>query len=72
MQKNNHYLIGRVWFFLNLFASLYPLLYWEVGSSRELVLGLPIAFVYFISISISITFSILYAYWEESCREGWK
>ena len=71
MPKTYHYHIVRAWFLINLFISLYPYLYWEIGSSRALFLGLPVAFIYFISICISITLSILYAYWEESVREDW-
>lgn len=72
MQRNYHYLIARLWFLINLLISLYPPLYWEAGSSQQLILGLPVSFIYFIFIAISITLSILYAYWEEASREGWK
>ena len=72
MQQHYKYLIGRIWFLINLFLSLYPPLYWHVGASQQLVFGLPLAFVYFIAIAISITLSILYAYWEEAASEGWK
>lgn len=69
MPKNYHDHIVRAWFLINLFISLYPPLYWEVGSSHKLILGLPMTFLYFLVICISITLSILYAYWEESTRE---
>ncbi|MGP1718069.1 MAG: hypothetical protein ACTS9Y_12895 [Methylophilus sp.] len=71
MQQHFKYLIARVWFLINLFFSLYPPLYWEVGSSQKIVFGLPLSFIYFAAIAISITLSILYAYWEEASREGW-
>lgn len=63
------YHIVRAWFLLNLFISLYPPLYWVIGNSREFFLGMPVTFIYFITICISITLSILYAYWEETSRE---
>lgn len=66
-----HYHIVKVWFLINLFLSLYPPLYWKIGSSHELMFGLPVTLIYFIVICTSITLSILYAYWEESKREGW-
>lgn len=72
MQHNNKRLISRLWFLVNLLVSLYPPLYWQVGASQQLILGLPVSFIYFIAISISITLSILYAYHEEASREGWK
>lgn len=71
MPKTYHFHIARAWFLINLFVSLYPPLYWEVGNRHELILGLPATFIYFVVICISITLSILYAYWEESAREGW-
>lgn len=71
MQSHYKTLIVRIWFLLNLFFSLYPPLYWQVGAIQKQLFGLPLAFVYFIAIAISITLSILYAYWEEAAREGW-
>ena len=71
MSQNYHFYLIKAWFLINLFVSLYPPLYWEIGSSPKLLFGLPIAFIYFISIGISITLSILYAYWEEASREEW-
>lgn len=72
MSKTYHYQIVRVWFLINLFVSLYPPLYWEAGRGNASILGFPIAFVYFALVCLSITLSILYAYWEESKREGWE
>lgn len=71
MPQSYHQHIVRAWFLINLFISLYPPLYWDIGSSRELLLGLPVTFVYFVTICLSITLSILYAYWEEATREEW-
>ncbi len=71
MPQSYHYYIVRVWFLLNVFVSLYPPLYWDFGSNHTYILELPLAFLYFASISISITLSILYAYWEEATREEW-
>jgi hypothetical protein len=71
MPKTYHYYIARAWFLINLFVSLYPPLYWEAGRSYTFVSGIPVVFVYFSSIGISITLSILYAYWEETSREEW-
>ena len=69
MPNISHYHIVRGWFLINLFVCLYPPLYWAVGKSQAFVLGLPASFIYFMSISISVTLSILYAYWEESNSE---
>lgn len=71
MPQTYHYHIVSAWFLINLFISLYPPLYWDIGSSRELLLGLPVTFVYIVTICLSITLSILYAYWEEATREEW-
>lgn len=71
MPRIYHYHVVSIWFLMNLFISLYPPLYWNVGSSHTLLFGLPITLIYFLSICVSITLSILYAYWEESTREGW-
>lgn len=69
MSKISHYHIVRTWFLINLLVCLYPPLYWAAGKSQAYVLGLPASLIYFMSISISVTLSILYAYWEESNNE---
>ncbi len=71
MPQSYYYYIARAWFLINVFISLYPPFYWEAGHSNTFVFGLPVTFIYFMSICISITLSILYAYWEEATREGW-
>ncbi len=63
-KTKNTYLVGA-WFLFNTFVALYPPLYWSVGESGKLVLGLPISLIYFMGVSISITLSILYAYKQD-------
>lgn len=64
-----HRHIVRAWFLINVFVCLYPPLYWSAGNIQVFILGLPASFIYFMSISISVTLSILYAYGEESNSE---
>lgn len=71
MPKTYHHHLVRAWFLINLVICLYPPLYWAADRSHVFVLGLPVTLIYFISICISITLSILYAYWEEATREEW-
>lgn len=72
MPQTYYYYLVKPWFLINIFVSLYPPLYWKVGSSHESFMGLPVTLFYFLSICISITLSILYAYWEEATRKEWK
>lgn len=72
MPQTYYYYLVKAWFLINIFVSLYPPLYWEIGNSHQSFMGLPVTFIYFLTICISITLSILYAYWEEAAREEWK
>lgn len=65
-KKSIHVHVVRVWFLLNVFVALYPPLYWAASEHRELLLGLPATFVYFTVVSLSITLSILYAFWQDA------
>lgn len=68
-----HRRLAKIWFLVNLFIALYPPLYWWVENQRTVSASeLPITFVYFLVISISITLSILYAYWADSQSEEWQ
>ncbi|HYD33733.1 MAG TPA: hypothetical protein VEA39_04110 [Methylophilaceae bacterium] len=63
-----HYFLVRLWFVANVLLALLPPLHWEIAAQRP-VLGLPATLFYFLLLSLSITGSILYAYWEE-CVSG--
>ncbi len=65
MHTQLHVYLVRIWFLLNAFAALYPPIYWAVGNSTVMVIGLPISLLYFMGISLSLTLNILYAYWQE-------
>lgn len=65
MNKSLHAYIVHLWFLVNAFLCLYPPLYWEAGKATHLTLGFPTSFVYFMSTALSVTLSILYAYWYE-------
>ncbi len=66
MNQSIKFYVVRIWFLLNVFVSLYPPLYWAAGAYQQMVLGLPASLVYFSGVSISITCSILFAYWQEA------
>ena len=65
-KKSIHVYVVRAWFLLNAFVALYPPLYWAASEHHELILGLPATFVYFTGVSLSITLSILYAWWQDA------
>ncbi|MFA5958192.1 hypothetical protein [Hyphomicrobium sp.] len=56
------------WFILDAVVALAPPLYWAVDGDRTSVLGLPIAALYFVSVAIFITCSIVAAYLTEADR----
>jgi hypothetical protein len=60
-----HYLV-RLWFVANVLLALIPPLHWEIARYERLVLGLPATLFYFLLLSLSITGSIIYAYWKDS------
>ena len=66
MKRSIHFYIVRSWFLLNVIISLYPPLYWAASEYKGSIIGLPASFIYFLVASISITTSILYAYWQDS------
>jgi hypothetical protein len=67
MKRSWHFYLVRIWFAANALLALLPPLYWAADAHREAtMLGMPVTLFYFLAISISITASILYAYWEES------
>ncbi|ACT50603.1 MULTISPECIES: hypothetical protein [Methylovorus] len=67
-KKSMQVYVVRTWFLLNVFVALYPPLYWAASEHRELILGLPATFVYFTAVSLSITLSILYAFWQDAAN----
>jgi hypothetical protein len=66
MKRSTSFYFVRAWFLLNVFISLYPPLYWAASKHTELIFGFPASFIYFIVVSVSITFSILFACWQDS------
>ncbi len=56
------------WFVLDAVVALAPPFYWAVDGNRASVLGLPIAVLYFVSVAIFITCSIVAAYLAEADR----
>lgn len=65
MKKSIHYYVVRAWFLLDGFIALYPPLYWAAGQPHQFIHGFPVSFLYFMAVCISITGSILYAYWGD-------
>ncbi|HWU35609.1 MAG TPA: hypothetical protein VN023_10290 [Methylovorus sp.] len=61
-----HAYVVRAWFLLNVFVALFPPLHWAVSEHHAELLGLPATFVYFTAVSLSITLSILYAFWQDA------
>lgn len=68
MPQRIHFYLVRLWFILNAIIALAPPLYWSADNYKASMLGMPATLFYFLSVSIMITGSILYAYWEESSR----
>ncbi|HEY7986721.1 MAG TPA: hypothetical protein VIE17_07350 [Methylophilaceae bacterium] len=66
MKHGIHFYAVRAWFLLNAFVALYPPLYWAGGKQHPFIHDLPVSFVYFMAVCISITASILYAFWADS------
>ncbi len=54
------------WFILDAVVALAPPLYWAVDGNRASVLGVPVVVVYFISVALFITASIVAAYLLEA------
>ena len=68
MQQRMHFYLIRLWFVLDAAIALAPQLYWSADNYRTPILGIPATLFYFLIVSLLITGSILYAYWEESSR----
>jgi hypothetical protein len=69
MHKSCHFYLARIWFVINTVIALSPPLYWSADAYKSLyILGMPATLFYFLVISISITGSILYAYWDDLAR----
>lgn len=68
-----HRQLARTWFLINLFIALYPPLYWWAENQRNIFASeLPLTLVYFLVISVSITMSIIYAYWVDANSGEWQ
>lgn len=68
MQQHVHFYLVRLWFVLDAVIALAPPLYWSADKYKALILGIPATLFYFLIVCLTITGSILYAYWEESSR----
>lgn len=53
--------VPRAWFTLNTIVALCPPLYWSLDGTIEAV-GLPMTLFYFLAVCLSISASIVYAY----------
>lgn len=56
--------LPRAWFTLNTVLALCPPLYWALNGSSEVV-GLPMTLFYFLAVCLSISASIVYAYFRD-------
>ena len=61
-----------IWFALDVFLALFPLVYWVVAQSKPTIFGFPCSIVYFGALSIFITASLLAAYWDDERRDAFK
>lgn len=68
MQQRMHFYLVRLWFVSNAVIALAPPIYWSADNYKTPILGMPATLFYFLTVCMSITGSILYAYWEESSR----
>lgn len=68
MSQYIHYYLVRLWFVSNAVIALAPPIYWAADNYKAPILGIPATLFYFLVVCLSITGSILYAYWEESSR----
>lgn len=66
MPQRMHYHLVRLWFVSNAVIALAPPIYWSADNYKSLILGIPATLFYFLAVCLSITGSILYAYWQES------
>lgn len=66
MHQRMHFYLVRLWFVLDAVIALAPPLYWSADNYRAPILGMPATLFYFLIVCLTITGSILYAYWEES------
>ena len=53
--------LPKAWFTLNIILALCPPIYWALDNSIN-ILGLPMTLFYFLVVCISISSSIVYAY----------
>ena len=65
MHSQLHHHLARAWFLANALVALLPPVHWAVGSGTHSWLGLPLALVYFLGVSLSLTLNIVYAYWYD-------
>jgi len=67
MQQSRHFYLVKIWFVIDIVIALAPQLYWAANTYKaSSILGLPVPLIYFLTVSISITASILYAYWVDA------
>lgn len=68
MQQQTYSYLVRLWFLFNAAIALAPPIYWLADNHKAPILGMPATLFYFLIVCVSITASILYAYWEESSK----
>lgn len=66
LQSNSAPMLIRLWFLVNAVVLLLPPLHWWVSGHQGAILGLPATLFYFIALSVSITFSVITAYVQET------
>ena len=67
MQKIRHFYLVRIWFAIDIVIALAPPLYWAADAYKATsILRVPVPLAYFLTVSLSIAASILYAYWAET------
>jgi len=61
-----------IWFALDAFLALFPPVYWVAAQPRPRIFGFPGSIIYFGSLGIFITASLLAAYWNDEKRGAFK
>ncbi len=62
MQLSHNIHIVKIWFIVNATVALFPPIYWMISDHNDYILGVPASLLYFMTISLSIMPSIIYAY----------
>lgn len=68
MPWSQHFSLAKIWFLIDIVLALTPSIYWAADRYKVPILGMPATLFYFLVVCLSVTGSILYAYWEESSK----